>query len=221
VKQLFKTAAAALATWTSDVAKSEAAAAEERRDRQTTFSTVFPAANILAAQERFDALVRHLRLNADYYAQVIVTDMVSRGQFPVPTELLPFSGSVALQPMTVVRGRLAYEIDLSSSARFASASALLQSVIAAIPNEEETDEVTLPTPGFVIEPKLSSCSACEDFVEESRRIELAVKTAEADQAKWEATRREARLTQTTPELESFEPPEPTLRIHIEQEPPEV
>ena len=221
VKQLFKIAAAALATWTSDAAKSEEAAAEARRNHQTTFTTVFPAANVLAAQERFDALVRHLRLNADYYAQVIVTDMVSRGQFPVPTDLLPFSGFVALQPMTVVRGQLAYAIDLSSSAQFASALALLQSVIAAIPNEKETDEVTLPTPGFVIEPKLSCCSACEGFVEESRQIELALKTAEADQAKWEATRRETLVTQATPDLDPFVPIEPTLKIRLEQEPPEA
>ena len=221
VKTLFKTAQAAVARWTGGVAKSEESAAESRRNHQTTFATVFPAANVLAAQERFDALVRHLNANADYYANVIVTDMVARGQFPVPTELLPFSGFVALQPMTVVRGRLAYAIDLESSTQFAPAIALLQSVIDAIPSELESDEITLPTPGFIIEPKLSSCSACEDFVEESRKVELALKTAEADQARWEATRREALVTQATPDLDPFVPSVPALTIHLDQEPPEA
>jgi hypothetical protein len=219
VKQLAQSAKAALATWTAAATKSDEEAAEARRNHQTTFATVFPAANVLAAQERFDALVRHLRANADYYANVMVTDMISRGQFPVPIDLLQFAGFVALQPMTVVRGRLAYAIDLSSSPQFAAAATLLQSVIDAIPDTTETDDVTLPTPGFVIEPKLSCCSACEDFVEESRRIELVLKAAQADQARWEASRREKRISQATPDLNPFEPIQPAIKVSVEQEPP--
>ena len=219
VKQLFKSTTTALATWTSDNTKSETAAAEAKRSHQAAFTSVFPAANVLAAQERFDALVRHLRANADYYANVMVTDMVSRGQFPVPTELLPFIGFVALQPMTVVRGRLAYPIDLSSAAQFAAARALLQGVIDAIPNDTATGEITLPTPGFVVEPKLSCCSACEDFVEESRKIELDLKTAQADKEKWEATRRAKRVNQATPDLDPFDPIQPSLKISVDQVPP--
>jgi hypothetical protein len=220
VASRFTVAAAALTRWTGAADEDEAAAEEARRNHQTTFTTVFPPANVLAAQERFNALVLHLRANADYYANVIVTDMVSRGQFPVPTELLPMAGFVALQPMTVVRGRLAYRIDVTSSTQFDAARKLLQGVIDSIPDDTQGDEVTLPTPGFVVEPKLSCCSACEEFVEESRNVELTLRTAQADQEKWESARREARLSQATPDLEPFDPIAPNFRVTVENEPPE-
>jgi hypothetical protein len=221
LKERFAATAAALAKWTAGAEKDEAAAAEARRNHQTLFSSVFPAAAVLAAQERFDALVRHLRANADYYANVMVSDMISRGQFPVPPELLPHAAWIALQPMAVVRGRLAYAINLAASPQFAAAVALLQTVIAAIPGDDETGDMVLPTPGFVVEPKLSCCSACEEFVEESRKTELALKAAHADQAKWEATRRERRLALGTPNLDPFEPLQPAIKIQMEQEPPEA
>lgn len=216
VAQLSKGVGTALAAWTRDSAKDQTAAAEARRAHQSTFASTFPAATVLVAQERFDALVRHLRVNADYYANALVTDMISRGQFPVPPELLPYAAFVALQPMAVVRGRLAYAIDLSASSEFTTAAALLEKVMEAIPSEQKTSEVVLPTPGFVVEPKLSCCSSCEEFVEESRTIELALKAAQADQAKWEASRRQKLLTQATPNLQSFEPAEPAFKVSVQQ-----
>jgi hypothetical protein len=118
--------------------------------------------------------------------------------------------------MAVVRGRLAYAIDLSVSSQFASAAELLAKVIDAIPGEPTKSDVVLPTPGFVVEPKLSCCSSCEEFVEESRTIELALKTAQADQAKWEANRREKRITQATPDLQPFDPVEPAFKVSVQQ-----
>jgi hypothetical protein len=211
----FKAVTAALAAWTAGLATDAAAAAERRRDHQTAFADTFPPANVLAAQERFDALVRHLQANADYYANVRVTDMIARGQLAVPPELLQYFPFVALQPMTVVNGRLAYAVDLSSSPGFSPAEKLLQSVVDALPDDPEQGEISLPTPGFVVEPKLSCCSACEDFVENSRKIELDLKTAQADQAKWEASRRKARVDAA--ELGSFEPTEPVRIMTIQEQ----
>lgn len=218
VKQLAQAAKAALAAWSAAARKDDGEAAQRRSDHRATFTSVFPAANVLAAQERFDALQRHLRANADYYANVMVTDMISRGQFPVPVDLLPYVSFVALQPIAVVRGRLAYAVDLSSP-QFAAAAALLKSVIDSLPGTTETDEIALPTPGFVVEPKLSCCSAGEDFVEESRRIELELKQALADQAKLEAKRREKRINEATPDLDPFEPIQPSFRVSVQQQPP--
>ena len=77
-------------------------------------------------------------------------------------------------------------------------------------------EVAVPTPGFVVEPKLSNCSAAEDFVEQSRRIELTLRAAQADQARWEASRREQLLGQSPPQLGSFEPLSPALKVDLQQ-----
>lgn len=218
VKQLAQAAKAAVAAWMAAARKDDDEAAQRRRDHRATFSSVFPAGNVLAAQERFDALQRHLRANADYYANVMVTDMISRGQFPVPIALLPYASFVSLQPIAVVRGRLAYAIDVSSP-QFATAAGLLKGIIDSLPTEAESDEISLPTPGFVVEPKLSCCSAGEDFVEESRRIELELKQAQADQAKSEARRREKRIDAATPDLEPFDPIQPSFRVSVQQEAP--
>jgi len=218
VKQLAQAAKAALAAWSAAARKDDSEATQRRRDHRATFTSVFPAGNVLAAQERFDALQRHLHANADYYANVMITDMISRGQFPVPMDLMPFASFVTLQPIAVVRGRLAYAVDLSSP-QFASAAGLLKTVIDSLPETTETDEISLPTPGFVVEPKLSACSACEDFVEDSRRIELELKQAHADQAKIEASRRDKRITGSTPVLDPFDPIQPSFRVSVQQESP--
>jgi hypothetical protein len=218
VKQLAQAAKAALAAWSAAARKDDSEATQRRSDQRATFTSVFPAGNVLAAQERFDALLRHLRANADYYANVMVTDMISRGQFPVPMDLLPYSNFVSLQPIAVVRGRLAYAVDLSSP-QFAAAAGLLKTVIDSLPETTETEEISLPTPGFVVEPKLSCCSACEDFVEDSRRIELELKQAHADQAKLEASRRDKRINRSTPVLDPFDPIQPSFRVSVQQESP--
>ena len=126
------------AAWTAGVAKDDTAVAERRRDHQTTFANTFPPANVLAAQERFDALVKHLQANADYYANVRITDMIARGQLALLPELLPYLPFVALQPMTVVNGRLAYAIDLTSSPAFDPPADFLQHVVDSIPDDTET-----------------------------------------------------------------------------------
>jgi hypothetical protein len=219
VDQLVKTVTTMLAAWKKDAGQSAAAAAQTRQAHQSLFVSVFPPGTVLTAMERFDALVRHLGAYSDYYANSILTDLISRGQFSVPVALLPFLGFVSPNPVAVVQGKLAYAIDLSSSPSFSAAIQLLQGIVDALPDETTTGEVTLPTPGFIVEPKLSCCSACEDFVESSRTIELDLRRAQADQAKREAERRERLLGQTPPKLEPFDPGEPKLRIDLVQTTP--
>lgn len=216
VKQLGQTATTALAAWLGDTQQDAKAAAQARQNHQSTFATVFPPATVLAAQERFDALIRHLRAYSDYYANVVITDLVSRGQFPLPPVLAPYVGFIGLQPLTVVGGRLAYALDLSVGGQFGAAQAILAKLVDQIPDDAVTGEAVLPTPGFVVEPKLSCCSGCEDYVEESRQVDLDLRRAQVEQARREAERRAQRLAANPPQLEPFEPVEPHLAIDLTQ-----
>ena len=80
---------------------------------------------------------------------------------------------------------------------------------------------SLPTPGITLEPRLGSCGACEDFIDESRSIELKQRRAVARQAEAEATRLERRLELATPNLDDPSPTrhEPRLTIRLEQQAP--
>jgi hypothetical protein len=212
IKGLAQTAAAALKAWI-DVAKTRQTAADQ------AFSSMFPPSQVLAARERFDALVHHLKSYSDYYAFAVMSDLISRNQLVLPPALLAYRLFIAPQPVAVVAGRLAYAIDLSSTSQFAPVVTAIEAIIASIQDDGPSGEVTLPTPGFVVEPKLSNCSACEGFVEKSRHIELELRKAQADQAKYEASRREKRLVSTPPNLDPFDPGEPTLKIDLQQTSP--
>jgi hypothetical protein len=217
LKQFAQALSTTLAAWTADTNAGATAAADAKRAHQALFASVFPPADLLTAQERFDALVRHLQAYGDYYANVMITDLISRGQFRLPPALLPYLGCISLEPVAVVDGQLAYAIDLTASTQFASAATYLQTIVGQVDATPTTGDVALPTPGFVVEPKLSCCSACEDFVEQSRTIQLELKQAEADQAKFEASRREQLLAAS--QYGPFDPIAPAVKVDVEQTPP--
>jgi hypothetical protein len=203
-----------LAAWVADTTGTATAAADAKAAHISTFAATFPPADLLIAKERFDALVKHLLAYSDYYANVIITDLISRGQFQTPTALYPYLGFISPVPIAVVGGKLAFQIDLSGSTQFGGAITYLQNLLAAMDSTALTDDAVLPTPGFVVEPKLSCCSACEDYVEQSRQIDLELKQAQADQARFEASRRQELLAAGT--LDPFDPIEPALKLIVDQ-----
>jgi hypothetical protein len=217
LKQFAQGLSTTLAAWVADNQTDATAAANAKTAHKDLFASIFPPGALLAAQERFDALQRHLQAYSDYYANVIVSDLISRGQFPLPSALLPYLGCISLQPMAVVDGQLAYAIDLSVSSQFNAAANFLNGIVSGIDPSTKTDEVALPTPGFVVEPKLSCCSACEDYVEAARTIDLENKQALADQAKFEASRREQLLA--AGKYDPFDPIEPAIKVNVEQTTP--
>ena len=217
LEQRAKVVTNSLAAWVTDTQNAATTASQARDAHKAVFAAIFPPADVLMAQERFDALVKHLQAYDDYYANIVVTALISRGQFQTPPALLPWLGIIAPQPTAVVNGKLAYAVDLSVSSQFDAGVAYLQTIVNLIPTDASSSEVTLPTPGFVVEPKLSCCSACEDFVEQSRTIDLELKQAQADQAKFEASRRQSLLAAA--QYDPFDPIEPALKISVEQTAP--
>ena len=65
--------------------------------------------------------------------------------------------------------------------------------------------VSLPTPGSVLESIVGECDACEDFIQQSRVIDLRMQDAKTKQEETEAQRRAMRLAATPPDLSSPTP----------------
>jgi len=54
----------------------------------------------------------------------------------------------------------------------------------------ESELITLPTQGMVVEPALGQCCACEDFVQEHRKLDLDYRAAEVRLAQAKADQAE-------------------------------
>lgn len=67
----------------------------------------------------------------------------------------------------------------------------------------EVLKVSLPTPGLIAEATVGQCCACEDYIVESRLIDLRQRGALASQEEAEAKRREKRIE--AGQLEPFDP----------------
>ena len=71
-------------------------------------------------------------------------------------------------------------------------------------NTEDTQPVILPTHGMALEARLGQCNACEEYIQESRYIDLKTRCAKARQEEAEARRREKLLTKSPPDLSEFD-----------------
>lgn len=81
---------------------------------------------------------------------------------------------------------------------------------------QEPRLVTLPTHGTVLEMALGACDGCEDYIQQSRLIELREREAKARQEEAEANRRQQRLESTPPDLSEFRSiPTGKLTVNLE------
>jgi hypothetical protein len=61
--------------------------------------------------------------------------------------------------------------------------------------------VTMPTAAHVLEAIIGGCPACEDFIRESRALDLQTQKGKADQETFKAERLRKRLDQNPPLLD--------------------
>jgi len=74
----------------------------------------------------------------------------------------------------------------------------MKKTISIPPGEPQL--VTMPTHGTVLEAMVGACDACEDFIQQSRVIDLRVQEAKTKQEEAEAKRRDMRLEAQPPDL---------------------
>jgi hypothetical protein len=206
---------AALATAATAAA---ADAANDKAAHQAALDALIPPAKLLDARERFDSLSSHLLQYGDYYRFHILMDRRASGEDLRPPTIASLGDSVDPTPVALINGKLAYQVNLDA---MPGAADLLEKLLDVenMPPPSEAEQFTLPTPGLVIEPKLSNCSACEDFVEEGRKIELRLRHFQAEQARLEVERLRARLNHNPPILSDDATVIPPLTVNLVTEPP--
>lgn len=222
IRNLIQPAKDAIKAWLDERGAQDQATrtaeAAAKAAREASIAAMFPPTKVLAARERFDALKRHIEDNNDYYAFMLLTDQIARGRYVAPPMIGAFYPAVLPRPVAVVNGRLCFPIDPDAPG-MASVFAQLAKMTTTVKNDGKEVEVKLPTPGFVVEPKLSMCSAAEPFIEEARRIDLQQRQALADQAHDEAKRRGLRLSGANPTLDPFDPAPATIRVVLDKPAP--
>jgi hypothetical protein len=184
-----------------------AAVAAAKAVQQAT--TEWSNKEIAQAKVEVDALRAHLRTNESFYRQAIWKRMDPSDRFValltmgdlldyVDTQVLGFVGN---------RAALAYRIE-----RDRDLTTWFDTNV--VKNRDLTTlaapvTVTLPTGGVTLDGRLGDCDLCEEYIAEHRAMDLAQKSTEVDitkerlaQEKLETSRRDQRLKQTPPLLDS-------------------
>jgi hypothetical protein len=208
--------------------KDEKAAAQEKIDRAEREARIlenFPLRETADAAERLDALIAHLNdpRNVDHYRFAIWNER--SGATDDTLISLALAGLIDPTPVGMVGDLLAVPIVLAPGSK--AATFFADSIVDLVEQFERTDEEhILPTPALFAESILGECCACDGFLREHRRLDLADKQAQVDlatqlaaQAAHESERRRLRLAQTTPDLSPLEPAEAAaLHVVVENAP---
>jgi hypothetical protein len=181
-----------------EVTIAKANANQDQLSTEDKLSMAFPLDELSSAVERQDALITHLNKHPEHYSfalfqalspaeQNMHIERASGGALEVgmfEPRVIAINGSdlaVPLAPPPEGELRTMLE-DLRAS---------FTEAFEGTP--EKPDNFIFPTPGLTINSRLGKCTATEEFIEESRKIELRRLAAEADSAEHEATRRAARI----------------------------
>jgi hypothetical protein len=156
----------------------------------------FPMRDYALAEERAEVLERHLQEHAGHYSFALFLalppqeqlDHIERAMASIATGFEPgfFQPRVVSQIGSLLLVPLNHEV-------IDKAQLLLDVMKQRVDVPPQEDTMLLPSPGLTIDARLGRCSACEDFIEESRRLDLELRQAEVRQAKAEAERLEKRV----------------------------
>jgi hypothetical protein len=171
------------------------------------------------AEVTFDQLKCHIESNLFHYAHAIWQreDPDQRalrlGTQPgllnlIDNELLGFIGNRAAFPIR----------DINAVKRWIDYGPILDRTRKEIANQKVRPVlVALPAPGSMLQTVLGVCDGCEDYIQQSRLIDLRVQDAKAKQEEQEARRRQLRLDARPPDLS--DPRQPVgneITVHLDQ-----
>ena len=223
----WQSANADLLKHTGAVANALDTLANERNDQ---LRSAFPLSSVAEAREREDALMMHLADNNNYYSFALYQAQLSSDSAKLPALVTASSGLISPNAMGMVASKLAFPVnldDLPAAASPATVTALRAWFDRMIRNNVELDRgppstvVSLPTPGIALETRLGGCDGCEDFIDETRKIDLRQRAALASQAESEANRYAARRQLVPPDLSdpSAHRRDPAFTVKVVQEVP--
>jgi hypothetical protein len=183
-----------------DLAIANAGAKQDKLTSEDKLAMAFPLDELASAYEREDALRSHVNTHLDHYSFALFQALSPAEQ----NEYIEAASSGALEVgmfeprvIAISGDRLAVPLSPPPAGPLHDMlESLRKSFDDAFKNTADTpDTFIFPTPGLTINSRLGKCSACEEFIEASRTIELRRLAAEATAAEQEAARREARIKQ--------------------------
>ena len=195
----------------------QAQQAQDRLSDEDRLENDFPMRDSAIAQERAEVLQEHLKEHAEHYSFALFQALppqeqlnyIERAMSSISTGFDPGF----FQPRVVSQIGTRLLVPLNDE-MIPTAGELLRLLKEGIDVPSQEDTVLLPSPGMTIESRLGRCSAGEDFIEETRTLDLKLRAAQVRQAEAEAARLERRLTATPPQLGDprAQPPELDVRI---------
>lgn len=166
----------------------------------------YDLASVAAAKVAWLQLHDHIKTNVDHYAQAVWLSRIADSR-DAEMQSNYWASLVETEPIAFYGDKVALRIvHLEDASRLLGLD--LESIVDAADNLEEPHDqsiVTLPVAATVMESRVGECNSCEEYIRESRRIELIRVDAVASQQRSEAARRTMRLEQDPPLLDPFEP----------------
>jgi hypothetical protein len=198
----------------------QALEAEEEKSASEALLSAFGLREVSDGLEREAALLDHLNLHGDYYRAMLWNALNPSTQLGFLQPLLP---AEVVEPHAVgfIGRRIAFPIRIDA---VPGAKKLLDDLVATnqgLDNLTRNELVTMPTPAVTLEARLGACDACEDFLRDHRKLDLAQKETEielakqrVEQEKLETERYQARLNLTPPNLDDPDPNQGSSRLSI-------
>jgi hypothetical protein len=205
----------------------QAQQAQDRLSDEDRLENDFPMRDSAIAQERAEVLQEHLKEHSQHYSFALFQALppqeqlnyIEQAMSSITTDFDPgfFQPRVVSQIGTRLLVPLNHEMIRvpPNNETDLTAGDLLRILKEEIDVPRQEDTVLLPSPGMTIESRLGRCSAGEDFIEETRKLDLKLRVAQVRQAEAEAARLERRLTATPPLLNDPSAQAPELDVRID------
>lgn len=182
----------------------------------------FGIRELAVAQVEFERLAGHIRENAARYLSAIFSD---RGPdaWRQLLERYPHVAQVVDGVLLgVVRGKGIFPLRKPFQDQLLAVNAELGALMTGAPDPADSVDITVPTPGQVLEGRLGQCDTCEPFLADHRRLDVELRTHEvalakgrAEQQAEETERRRARRTAVPPLLDDPAAPPAPLSVRLE------
>jgi hypothetical protein len=179
--------------------------------------------DLARAMDDEQALIDHITVNQSYYQYVIWEAIDPNARYAYLSGLGNLVGWVDNEVLGFVDSKAALPLRLDNHPEvnyWFEGNVLENKQELFEPSESYT--VTLPTPGVTLEPRLGQCDGCEEFITESRMLDLRRTAAEAKSAReraqqeeLETQRYEKRLDKDPPLLDDPDPNENRAAIRVE------
>jgi hypothetical protein len=205
-------------TQEKDVAIATAQATQEKLSTADKLAMAFPLDELASAREREEALRDHLTAHKDHYSFALFQGLSPAEQSQYIEQSGLEVGTFEPRVLAISGPQLAVPLAPPPEGSLRTfIEGLRKSFASAFGSTADApDSFIFPTPGLTINSRLGKCTACEDFIEDSRTIELRRLSAVADSAEHEASRRAARIK--AEDLSEFVVENTALRVSVDRAP---